>query len=350
MGTCDQDISRQERGSPHVRYHYPGLFVTTIAIDVGDDGKAFFSESDPNGSQAYFLKEATMTSDPAVVPTGKREFTATVVSVEEATELATQGFGKGTSVPLFIVHGFNTQPSEVLGFDYILNYADNFKANAKYYPVPTMWAMEAKRTAYNSVQKVNATKTSQLLKTLVDSISNSTFPRKSLMCHSMGNHVVFNGACAHGSPDVQFENIFMVAADIPVDIFHDKPSEFYLFKKEMNRNKRVKAENFFGMLEKKADGLPKGKIYVLWNDNDTMLNISGCMMNPGDTRLGAKGPTWVDGWFRNYNDAKKIREKFRPYIEAIEVSDKEFTHDTGLEHSYQWEKWAIDIYENKCLN
>ena len=46
----------------------------------------------------------------------------------------------------------------------------------------------------------------------VDKIPDETFPRKSLLMHSMGNHVVFDGACLKGAPKVQFENIFMVAA------------------------------------------------------------------------------------------------------------------------------------------
>jgi len=46
----------------------------------------------------------------------------------------------------------------------------------------------------------------------VKNIPDKTFPRKSLMMHSMGNHVVFDGACYQDAPQVQFENIFMVAA------------------------------------------------------------------------------------------------------------------------------------------
>jgi len=59
------------------------------------------------------------------------------------------------------------------------------------------------------------------LKNFVNAIPNDLFPRKSLLMHSMGNHVVFNGACGvkdeagqvvDKAPDVQFENIFFEAA------------------------------------------------------------------------------------------------------------------------------------------
>lgn len=339
--------------NPNKQYYYAGLFITTIVLTPkegkGEGNKVTWTEADPNGDNATFLKGASMTSDPSV-ESGKREYEATEVNLEEAKQIIETGFGKGTSTPLFTVHGFNTQPAEVLGFDYIFDTKSRFKDDAKLYPVPVMWAMEEGRSVYGDTQGGDAFQASLALKALVDFIPNDTFPTKSLLCHSMGNHVVFNGACAVGTPDVQFDNIFMVAADVPVDIFHEKPNESYIFKKKVRGNKRVKAENFFGMLAKKEDGTPKGKIYILWTEKDRALLVSGILLNPGDTRLGRKGPGWVDGWFRNHYDEKATRKEFRPYIEGINVGDKEFTDDSAMMHSYWWEKWAIDIYEEKCLD
>lgn len=62
-------------------------------------------------------------------------------------------------------------------------------------------------------QETNTIESGKALKAFVDNINNNkTFPRKSLLMHSMGNHVIFNGACKTGAPDVQFDNIFMIAA------------------------------------------------------------------------------------------------------------------------------------------
>lgn len=67
--------------------------------------------------------------------------------------------------------------------------------------------------AYDKDQEVFSQEAGKLLNSFVDVVPDETFPRKSLMLHSMGNHVVFNGACGmKNPPQVQFENIFMVAA------------------------------------------------------------------------------------------------------------------------------------------
>lgn len=72
-----------------------------------------------------------------------------------------------------------------------------------------MWATGGE---YFNGQKTEATTAADALSALVGTIPDHYFPKKSLLMHSMGNDVVFNGACANGTPEVEFENIYMIAA------------------------------------------------------------------------------------------------------------------------------------------
>lgn len=93
----------------------------------------------------------------------------------------------------------------------------------KYYPIPVLWPCNESNfiVRYSRDQEDPSQRAGMELKNFVDAIPNDLFPRKSLLMHSMGNHVVFNGACGvkdeagqviDKAPDVQFENIFFVAA------------------------------------------------------------------------------------------------------------------------------------------
>jgi len=122
------------------------------------------------------------------------------------------------TTPLFCVHGYNVQPHDVLkGMTSVLV---AFAKAGHYYPIPVLWPCDSvdrwgpdKAGQYEWDQEVFSQQAGNVLRQFVDQIRDDTFPRKSLMMHSMGNHVVFNGACgANNAPGVQFENIFMVAA------------------------------------------------------------------------------------------------------------------------------------------
>jgi len=329
-------------------YYYSGLIATSIKVHIvdgsTDDGstKVTFNESDGNGTEAIFLKEIRMTSNPENVVVGKRAFEATKVEIDEAKSITTKGFGNNTSTPLFIVHGFNVEPSQALRHNY-----DIFKEDMLYYPVPVLWGCEGGITSYLEAHTGGSMRAGKAMKDFVQSIPNTTFPRKSLAMHSMGNHAIFNGACAIEKPDAEFENIFMVAADVPYDIFHKNPDESYWFRKEVNGNKKEKADNFFGMLAKKSDGkTPKGKIYIVWNDKDFALKYSPLFNR--EARIGKTGVGWVDGWFRNHYDTSIIRDEFKDYIENRNATDEAMVNDPFLKHSYQLEPWAANFYEEKC--
>jgi hypothetical protein len=190
-----------------VAIEYNGLIVTTIITkaEAGSSNVVTFNEYDGNCLEAVFLHKIREISDPQQVKRGKREFSATKLSIDDAKKIIDSS--SITSSPLFIVHGFNVEPSNILEYDY-----SNFQKKDVYYHVPVIWASEGNTLAYSGDQGKNSMNAGNAMKAFVDFIPNDTFPRKSLVMHSMGNHAVFNGACAVGTPDVKFDNIFMVAA------------------------------------------------------------------------------------------------------------------------------------------
>lgn len=326
--------------------YYNGLIVTTIKVKPADapaGSKVTFNEKDKNGSIAVFLKNIIKVND--TDKSGKREFEATVVSAEEAKEICEIGHGSGKCTPLFILHGFNVEPGQMFKLDYGI-FGTTSTSDMSYYPVPVIWASEGNTLLYTKDQG-NAFAAGLALQAFVDFIPNDMFPRKSLLLHSMGNHVVINGACLNEAPDVKFENIFMVAADVPCDIFNEKPKNRFFFTKQNKMTygyKKVKAENFFQMLETNSDGKPKGKIYILWNSRDLALRASFFMNR--EHRLGKVGAGWVDGFFSNGRSMSVIRDKYRPYIENLNVTRKKIS-DKLFNHLYELESWAVEYYEEK---
>ncbi len=206
--------------SKPTEYYYKGLVLAALEITPsnpqhGDEVE--FADSSSGGRAVFLMK---------VKEYEKGKFKATYVSPERAArhvELFPKlnKTNKDTS-PLFVVHGFNTEPSY-----HMSNVADKYSrfedAGLKYYPIPVMWPCDGENEGYLSRYRFDQGDPSQRagkeMKAMVDAIPNDLFPRKSILMHSMGNHVVFNGACGvkdetgkvvDKGPDVEFENIFLV--------------------------------------------------------------------------------------------------------------------------------------------
>ncbi len=217
-------------------------------------------------------------------------------------------------------------------------------AGLKYYPIPVMWPCDEKNEGYFSKYRFDqgdpSQRAGQEMTSMVDAIPNDLFPRKSILMHSMGNHVVFNGACGvkdekgkviDKAPDVEFENIFLflVAAvsfrhplsctyysirhaynllthrpcpcssfsfqDIPHDILWEEPWEYenaWLrkeYRQKLFGQKKQKATNMFKTLKRDESGKPIGKIYVVHYKWDKAMVASATPFMNGETRIGAKG-------------------------------------------------------------
>ena len=204
---------------------YDGLIVTTIKLelpdgktveDLEDGDKVVFSEGGGNeGSKVHFLKDIKQMRWPQGFRWGfKRVFDATYVRPETAAAIAKKGYGTGKeSTPLFIVHGFNVEPGSVLQ-KYMPKALERLGEEKIHFPIPVIWPVDGGVMYYNKDQDRSALTAGANLGAFVNGVPNDLFPKKSLVCHSMGNHVVFNGALGEpgDAPDVKLENIYLVAA------------------------------------------------------------------------------------------------------------------------------------------
>eukprot|EP00751_Fragilariopsis_kerguelensis_P030102 CAMPEP_0170927662 /NCGR_PEP_ID=MMETSP0735-20130129/13643_1 /TAXON_ID=186038 /ORGANISM="Fragilariopsis kerguelensis, Strain L26-C5" /LENGTH=311 /DNA_ID=CAMNT_0011328237 /DNA_START=93 /DNA_END=1028 /DNA_ORIENTATION=- len=299
---------------------YTGLIVTTVELKTEKDGvpitspqdndgkTVYFTGNSSNGSKAYFLTNIKGTR------TGFRrwEYTATIVSPAKASEIVADGFGNGKeTIPLFCIHGASVQINSKL--DAAEEAVYNFKEAGTYYPVPVIWPAGLPGIGYIP-DRNSSEEAGELFRCFVECIPRDQFPRKSLMMHSMGNFLVHSGK--DGNPlDVQFDNIFMVAADIPADIFSDDPR---------NEDDKEKAVNWKELLGKNG-----GKIFVFYATNDLLL-IASPILNRLMPRIGLRGTTG------------NTCDEFSDVVENVNATEN--VGEGPLNHSYQYEKWTIQQY------
>mmetsp|Transcript_2625 Transcript_2625/g.3052 ORF Transcript_2625/g.3052 Transcript_2625/m.3052 type:complete len:312 (+) Transcript_2625:138-1073(+) len=299
---------------------YTGLIVTTVELKTEKDGvpitspqdndgkTVYFTGNSSNGSKAYFLTNIKGTR------TGFRrwEYTATIVSPTKASEIVADGFGNGKeTIPLFCIHGFLTPIHQMLERTEVAK--GNFEEAGTYYPVPVIWPAGLPGIGYIP-DRNSSEEAGELFRCFVECIPKGQFPRKSLMMHSMGNFLVHSGK--DGNPlDVQFDNIFMVAADIPADIFSDDPR---------NEDDKEKAVNWKELLGKNG-----GKIFVFYATNDLLL-IASPILNRLMPRIGLRGTTG------------NTCDEFSDVVENVNATEN--VGEGPLNHSYQYEKWTIQQY------
>lgn len=341
-------------------FRFPGVIVTTYHMtkvsngeplnddDLKTDGiKVRFKETGADdGDKDVFLCDITEENNGYFVASYLTPETAAQKLHDEA----------GDKHLLFCVHGHNTEASEWMASVTEARDSGFFKRN---YLIPVTWPLRGQTTLYGPNLFAHAPPAGQGMEDFVNKISNHLFPRKSLMTNSLGNHVVFNHACKDGIPDVQFDNIFMVGADVPFDIFQKTPRENYWLdvQKENFGNKTKKARNLIGMLAKGPDGKPKGKIVVTYTIEDIALQMSNVVHSPTDAnRLGRvsaggyyKGGWWwtsaKDKWGR---DDSRIHHEFKDYIKSVDVTD--FATKTKYGHGYQFAKESFEkVYDQYVL-
>lgn len=326
------------------------ILITSISCPEKGD-KVELNPFAVNGDTAVFLKNPVKQAD--------KTYLATEIDYEEAARTIGNKTSNTPRIPLFVVHGYWTEPTNII--DDIAKSRSKFE-NSKYYPIFVLWPCsgllsweKGTITGYEKDSDLYSQNAGKAFFDFVKKIPDHAFPRKSLMMHSMGNHVVFDGACRHGAPQVQFENIFMVAADLPCDGFHNNPDEGYWFgsNKEIWGNKKEKADNFYEMLAKDANGKPKGKIVVLYNGTDKALFFSSNLFN-GERRLGQRGMgTYRTMWSfppgRIYYDPENyLPKKFQECHKNEDCNSWGGVY-FGDAHGYQFHEKSIDIYDKYAL-
>mmetsp|Transcript_9155 Transcript_9155/g.10693 ORF Transcript_9155/g.10693 Transcript_9155/m.10693 type:complete len:355 (+) Transcript_9155:65-1129(+) len=351
--------SKVEPSTNSVVNIYDGLIVTsivTINIPQTEDDKkkdqqrVTFSGEDDGVDTAIFLKNIVLSQD-SRDKTGKRVFEGIEVGIEEVKRMINLQTAAGKGKPLFCVHGFNTEPEEmfkdtVTGSYYQAKHRFETRSNQDgtkfgYYPVPVIWP--------NSGDYKEDTEACKKIGAGLRALLNGTesMVRKSLLCHSMGNKVLCEAAATVNGIEAKFENIFMVAADIDYDIFHKGPTTTTRMDQS---TKKLMAKNIFNMLKKGDNDKPIGKIYVLHSKSDNMLRLSGLVVN-SQARLGLLGVKQrKTGFFRYADDDELVVDEYRNYIDNKDCRDFPMEDNFLFKnHSYQFENWAIDFYEEKYV-
>jgi hypothetical protein len=108
--------------------------------------------------------------------------------------------------------------------------------------------------------------------------------------------------------------------------------------------------HIFKMLSTNDNGKPKGKVYVLHNGRDYALAASSNVKH-GETRLGQVGAyQFYKSFWSGWTEKKDlIHEDIRGYVDSIDCYPK-LPWGGGVSHSYQFDKFAIDIYEEKKID
>jgi len=319
--------------------HYDGIAVTTIDYEIPDPShpnRVRFSgkiSGKNNVKAAVFLTNIDHIEGNNV--DSERIYEADKITPLEAYEAFVEEFGDNVE-PLFYIHGFNNEPGWVFKEALRANSNSNLK---KYKVVPVIWPSEGcSVTCYHTDRSENAVGASKGLKDGI--LGLNAFPKKALLTHSMGNWVLRGAA----DERVKFDNIFMVAADVP----------YNLFESEFIKDESDDGIEIFNMLkEKPGTSTPEGKIYVLSNWGDEALTVSSYLLvtNGGVNRLGQAGVHMYDCWGYGWcEDKGRTDERVRDYIENFVVEPVLANLGRPSEHSYHLFDFALEYYDSKYFD
>lgn len=159
----------------------------------------------------------------------------------------------------------------------------------------------------------------------------------SLMCHSMGNRVLMSYASVHNSKTYKknFENVFMVAADVWEECFNDRVHKGDTYWE-------------FGNAGWKLCQMVVGKIYICYYANDWALNLSknAILTNKGQQRLGRYGSWPQTDTYKRCTVLKAKLEDFDMGETADRKKEVEAA-DPENYHSYQAAPCVVQLYYDK---
>jgi hypothetical protein len=197
---------------------YEGVILTTYQIYLDGTREKVTDYNTLSGGEKVFLRERGADHGLKAVflenlqkdtsHDGDIEYIGTYLNVEEAAAKIKEAAGGRT--PLFCVHGNKTEAG-----NWMYSVDEAKWKDSNHYGVPVCWPLfsaGAENLTYGQNRDDNAPPSGETLTPFVDEIPNHIFPKKSLLMYSMGAHVVLNWACRSRTPDVEFENLFFVAA------------------------------------------------------------------------------------------------------------------------------------------
>jgi hypothetical protein len=239
---------------------------------------------------------------------------------EEAAERSTDAKDMDVNRKvLFTVHGYDQDPIE-----YLLEIKGVETRFKKFKLIPVLWPSSSDSVGMfvyprDKILGQGAAKAFQSIVEPAESFS------KSILAHSMGNYVLRKFA----NSSFNFDNIFMVAADVNHDLFNERYIEGG--KQEWRKDGlRIK-----DMLTEGKDG----KIHVVYNKRDTTLMKSSFLNR--DSRLGRSGiPLGGDCLLRK---ADKVHEDIKDVVTTIDWT-RSYPSDS---HSYQFDLGIVGYYESQ---
>ena len=336
--------------NPEIKELCP-IVITTIAAaptqNKDADGNVIYefdrtqAESDPNNDKAHFF------TDVGVARKGGGWFSHNVF---EGTDVKGLGIRdqidavakeRGATHCMLYVHGYTVQAQGQIEAAMAIN-AKWLREGAKAFCVPVIWPFERPSNwsprrildlAGYGTQKAGADGAARGLREEIlpylqheidkDGLkSDGTNVSISIMCHSMGNYVLKKMAPETESA-FQFDNIFMVAADVRATTFDE-----------------VKGVDETGDHDgKDIARLAKHKIHVCWYSLDLAL-------------LGRRLPIFVENGGRAALGRRGLKSKYMEQL--IEPKGKFIDHEwdkdgpkfpMGLSgHNYQTQKEALKYY------
>jgi len=359
-----------------------GLIVACFDVLTIDGKTCTFSRKSKEGTKAYLLNNVK--HDPQ--KDGTHQYKADILEFADAKEFLRGEIEKHKEAkPLFCIHGFTVHINGM--FTQLAKAEVRFREECKYFPIPVLWATHGFFGQYYD-DKRRAELAGIGLKRILINIAklfDNAVP-KSLLCHSMGNRVLCyaaDGKTERNDKDpspvnmyhkiklgttelknaytlANFDDIFLVAADIPQDLFNVCPKETNKILgietvRYPLRDKKRMADNIRKMLKNKEGSDEKiGKIHVLHNKYDKALGLSAYALN-ATTRLGERGAMknwkffgWNDDgtlmrtWWSDAVTPDEMRSSY--YLENLNCDLKKHTEDPLKKHGYQFEAWAIEYY------
>lgn len=248
------------------------------------------------------------------------DFKADIMTIDEVIEKLGREMNGEKKKALFVIHGFNTQAS------YHLASCQFHKPRfERLILIPILWPSKGKAMPWDYIGDRGSSKAAgKALKSMKGHLNKlrANGISSSIVANSMGNRCFRNFA----DPDINFDNIFMVAADVDCRIFY----ESYI-----NDGKEEWRQH--GLNIKKMLTDEKGKIHVLYNSSDKRL-FESCLINCGN-RLGKAGV--------NLN---LVHRDLKKNIVTIDVAENGIHHKCMLyedvqEHCYSFYDMAVQYYE-----
>jgi len=310
-------------------------------VELTEDGDEFYFGFHSRGteSETKFLKDVRYCPDAGYF--GAYRIYGEVVSLEEFKALVEEEIRTNDALDhvMYHFHGWSVDPetSFMQGHSFMEMHA----ANTGYLWIPFTW-----RSTWQSINKYAnydfdrnsyAIEAGETYAASLDVFKLSV--PTSLMAHSMGNYVTQLVAQNTVDPEIVFENIFMVAADVRMDMFATDSNP----AAPQATNIQGKADQANVYLDIPAEELRENGGYALTR----LANHVHVLWNTGDPQLGIR-ELFQQGFGENiqralgkYGDESEELTTLPYFQERVTYHDFSFE---GEDHSYQLYQDAIDIY------